>query len=210
MRGNVPRMPFWRWFPLCCTVFIFPSIYHSTPGEQMENWTLTKRRKQRGGLKAGMFCCQRYFLPLAFCWVQDNDALCAGTGSGGRWSSRGSAQPTAAAKPGATANNLPQRGAGADSAQLFWRKDTIENFRDVGNWWAAFIKRTCTITSIVFWCCFLFALIHYFYTVFLLFSLLCFAVYTPSLSLKVRIAKGIDNEFDLLGWDQGNSAKTQC
>lgn len=38
-----------------------------------------------------------------------------------------------AAMPGATANNQPQRGAGGDSAQLLGKKDTIENFREVGN-----------------------------------------------------------------------------
>lgn len=38
-----------------------------------------------------------------------------------------------AAMPRATANSQPQRDAGWDSAQLFWRKETIEKFREVGN-----------------------------------------------------------------------------
>lgn len=48
-----------------------------------------------------MFCCRRYFLPLAFCSAQYNDALCAGMGVGGRWTGHGSTQPTAAGTWGA-------------------------------------------------------------------------------------------------------------
>lgn len=47
----------------------------------------------------------------------------------------------------------------------------------------------------------------------LFFSTFLFAVfgyvYVPSLSHKVGIAQGIENEFDPLSWHQENSGKTQ-
>lgn len=54
-----------------------------------------KTRKQKGALGAGMFCCQRYFLPLAFYSALYNDALCTGRAGGGRWTGDGSTQTTA-------------------------------------------------------------------------------------------------------------------
>lgn len=176
-----------------------------------------KRRKQRGALSRGMFCCQRYFLPLAFCSAQDNDALCAGTGGGGRWTGHGRTQPTAAGTRGAGLLPclVPQPTTSLKEVQgeiLYSCSEDKTALKTSEKWVISeqvLLKRPVQLFLIAFKCCFLFAAINYFYTVFPLFSLLCLAVYVPSLSLKVRIAQCIENEFDSLSWQQGNSVKTQ-